>query len=61
MTKIVLLFWVLTDGGNITEPQQFDGWLTMHACLTAAESLTEENPKVTNKYAVIAQCVEVPR
>lgn len=63
MTKIVLLFWILTDGGQITEPQKFEGWKSMSECETAAESLTESNPKLRNtyKYAMIATCVEVPK
>jgi hypothetical protein len=61
MTKIILLFWVLTANGNITEPQRFEGWSSMAECEVAAVSLTEENIqlKATHKYAVIARCIQV--
>lgn len=63
MTKIIMLWWVLTDGGQITEPQKFEGWRSMQECQTAAESFTMSNPKhqATFKYAVAAMCVEVPK
>lgn len=63
MTKIIMLFWVLTAEGQITEPQEIGGFLSMEACEVAAESLTEKNPKEqrTHGYAVIATCVEVPK
>lgn len=63
MTKIIMLFWVLTDAGQVTEPIEYDGWRSMEECRTAAESFTESNPKLrnTHRYAVIATCVEVPK
>lgn len=67
MSKIIMLFWVMTSSGEITEPQRIGddtiGFRTMEACEIAAESLTETNPKEqrTHGYAVIAKCIEVPR
>lgn len=63
MNKIILLFWVLSSDGSVTEPQEFDGWFSMAECEVAAESLTESNAKAkaTYKYAVIAQCITVPK
>lgn len=63
MTKIIMLFWVLTDGGQITEPQRIEGFMSMEACQVAAESFTESNPRseATHKYAKIAMCLEVPK
>jgi hypothetical protein len=62
MTKIILLFWVITNG-DITEPQEIGSFKSMEACQVAAESLTESNPKEkrTYKYNVIATCVVVPK
>lgn len=62
MTKIILLFWVLSDVG-VSEPQEIDGWRTMEECEAAAVSLTEANPKSQNtyRYALIAQCLTVPK
>jgi hypothetical protein len=58
-----MLFWVLTETGQVTEPREWDGWKTMEECETAAESFTEANPKLRNtyRYAIVAQCVEVPK
>lgn len=63
MTKIIMLFWVLHGSDGITEPQTFEGWRSMSECETAAESLTESNPREqrTHDYAVIATCMEVPK
>lgn len=62
MTKIILLFWVITNG-NITEPQEIGNFLSMEACEIAAESLTEANPKEkkTYRYNVVAMCMVVPK
>jgi hypothetical protein len=61
MMKIMLIWWVMTDSG-ITEPVEYDGWVSMEACEIAAESLTEPNPKDDSAgFAVIARCVEVPK
>jgi len=61
MTKIILLFWVITSS-DITEPQQIGNFMTMEACRIAADSLTEPNPKDTvTGYAVVAKCVVVPK
>ena len=62
MTKIVLMFWVMTSG-DVTEPQEIGSFPSMEACQIAAESLTASNPKEkkTYKYAVIAQCISVPK
>lgn len=65
MTKVILIFWVMTNTG-LSEPQTIGadglGFTTMEACQIAAESLTEPNPKdTTSSYAVIAKCVTVPR
>lgn len=63
MMKIVMLWWVLTDAGQITEPQRFEGWRSMDECETAAESLVMSNPRqqATFKYNVAAMCMEVPK
>lgn len=63
MTKIIMLFWVMTTNGDITEPQEIGNFLTMEACEIAAESLTESNPKEkrTYGYAVVATCLSVPK
>lgn len=63
MNKIILLFWVLSSDGSVTEPQEIDGWFDMAECEAAAVSLTESNPKAkaTYKYAVVAQCLTVPK
>lgn len=63
MTKIIMLFWVLTAEGQITEPQEIGNFRSMEECEAAAVSLTESNPKEqrTHGYAVIATCVEVPK
>ena len=63
MTKVVMLFWVLSHSGEITEPQRIEGFKTIEACEVAAESLTESNPKekATYRYAVVAQCLQVPK
>lgn len=63
MTKIIMLFWVLSHSGDVTEPQKIEGFVSMEACQIAAESLTESNPKekATHRYAVVAQCLQVPK
>ena len=63
MTKIIMLFWVLTDTGAVTEPQEIGNFRTMEECEVAAVSLTETNAKLkaTHKYAIIAQCIVVPK
>ena len=63
MNKIVMLFWVLTDAGQVSQPERIEGWRSMDECETAAESLVVSNPqmKATFKYNVAAMCIEVPR
>jgi len=60
--KVILLFWVMVNNG-VTDPQRIEGFKTMEDCQAAAESLTEANPKAkqTYKYALVAQCLEVPK
>ncbi len=63
MTKIVMLWWVLTDAGQVTQPEVIEGWRSLAECETAAVSLTESNPRLraTYKYNVAAVCMEVPK
>lgn len=62
MTKIVLMFWALVPG-DVTEVTLIDGWFSMEECETAAESLTESNPRTIAdmKMNVVAKCMEVPK
>lgn len=60
--KIVLIWWVMSNAGAITEPVEWDGWMTMKECETALESFTEPNLKTqTWRYAIVGYCVERPR
>jgi len=60
MTKIVLVWWVISSTGAVTQPIEWDGWLTMKSCEIALESFTAPNPKATDyKYGIIGKCVEV--
>lgn len=63
MTKIVMVWWIITANGFSTEPVEWDGWMSMEECETAAESFTETNPRRTSpvQYGIVAKCVEVPK
>jgi hypothetical protein len=62
MTKIIMVWWVITSAGEITEPVVWEGWMSMEACEIAAESFTAPNPKSrTHKYGIVASCQVVPK
>ena len=62
MSKIVLIWWVVTSSGQITEPIEWDGWMSMDECETALESFTEPGPQSTTfNYGIVGYCKEIPK
>lgn len=60
MTKIIMLFWVLSPKGDIVAHEIGD-WYTMERCNAAAVSLTEPNPADGWSPLIAVRCMEVPK
>lgn len=62
MTKIVMVWWIITSAG-VTEPIEWDGWMSMEECQTALDSFVMPNPRRSSPepYGIVGKCVEVPK
>jgi hypothetical protein len=62
MTKIVMIWWVITNAGAITEPVEWDGWKSITECETALESFTHPGLQTrTWKFGIVGYCKEIPK
>ena len=60
MTKIVLIFWVLSPTGH-WDKTVFEGFRDMDRCEATIEALEARNPHDDFKLQFAARCVEVPK
>lgn len=61
MTKIILLFWILGPGGEITEPQRIEGFRSLADCQALVDTLVEPNPRDQFSMQGTFRCLEVPK
>lgn len=60
MTRIILLFWILSPEGHM-DRLQFEGFQDIEHCRGVADSLTAPNPQDGWSPLMLTRCVVVPK